>query len=519
MNKLKSFNYLFIGEDTELLNSIQTYFERQSIYPLHRQIRDKNGLIESIKNGDWEIILVNENLKSITLREIFDITTNNQTTARLVLILDNIDIDKLKYLIEKRFYTICVRSNIDDIYNTVLSELKELEKIKREKRLKSIENIIEKYEVIRRFAGNVSHKINDMLMVIINSSVFISENPSTQNELKNEIEQIIKVSKKGQGFAQNLLKIASSSVLNVGVYEINSLLQKITDNIKMTLGSNININLSKNNISREIKVDERLITEAFSYILTFLMERMNEKKEINIKTNSISFEKDDPFIRASRLREGEYFKIEISGEEVTLQSEDKNHIFEPFYFEKGISKGTGMDLTISFGIIWEHNGIIDIEETENKATSFVIYLPVYKRDSKETLIPRATEYFTQSKGAILIVEDDEEVKNVLLRIFSGIGFKVIDAIDGLAALVMLQKTKPEDLKAIITDVIMPKMSGVELAKEIRKKYKDVKIIFISGYPENREDILNFPNSIFIQKPISKDILLKKVKDFLFLNET
>ncbi len=514
MQQIKSFEYLFCGNDTGYLNDIQTYFEKKFIYPVFRQITDKDKLCQSLNEKLWDIIFIDDDNTGFDISEILRCITDCKTFTRTILLSERIGPEELVYLMKDGLNNYVKRKDLERLYNVVIDELNDARFVKEENRYRLLRENIKKFEMIKRFAGNVSHSVNNMLMVIINTAVFLSDEKGLSQRQREDIEHIIQTVRKGQDLIQNLLMVASASVMNSGIFEINSLVQTIVNNVKRLTGYNVEMNIERSGVSKEVKGDEHLLSEAFRHIVLFLKDR-TDGGVINIRTDVLSLDDGNNLRKAGGLKEGEYLMIEVSGSDKGISPELLEHIFEPYYSESGVWQGASLGLSVSFGIIWEHNGIIDVVSSKGSGTKFMIYLPVYKKDSKEILLPRASEYLPVPRGTVLIVEDDEDVKNVLLRIFGEEGFSVIDAIDGLGALVMLQRKKPSDLVALVTDVIMPKMNGLELAREIRKQYANLKVVFISGFSDESGEIMNFDNSVFIRKPVAREVLMKEVRNFIF----
>ncbi|MCX7958514.1 MAG: response regulator [Deltaproteobacteria bacterium] len=514
MESLRGFEYLFCGNDNIIAETIQTHLENRGIYPSFRQIKNSIELMNALKEKEWDIIFIDYSDETPFTENVMDYINGNCLLSRTILLSEDIEEEMIVNFMKKGINNFVRRDDPDAICRIVIQELSELNKVREGERLRIIRENSQKFDLIRRFAGNVSHSINNMMMVILNTTVFLSDEKGLSQQAKEDIEKIIRTGRKGQEFIRSLLMVAGGSVINPEILEINSFLSDLSENLRDMAGLGITISLEKASVSREIKGDRHLLNEAFRQIALFLKDRKGSSARIGIKGEITAFDEDDIFRKTSGLKSGEYVRVTVNGDGKGLRGDTKRHIFEPYYSESGEWRGSGLGLSVSFGIIWQHNGIIDVESSDDNGTRFYIYLPVFRKDSKEILLPRTSEYVPVSKGTVLLVEDDEEVKNILFRIFSEEGFSVIDAIDGLGALVMLQKRKPSDLVALVTDVIMPKMNGIELAREIRKKNEDVKVIFISGFPEGDTDIRTFENSIFIQKPVSKDVLMQKVRDFL-----
>lgn len=515
MESIKSFDFLYCGESGSVAEQIQKIFEKECIYPHFRQIRDEKEFDKAMQEKSWNLIFFDYEESKIPLEYI--VSERDKYDKFLPVLIYSVGLDSLKSaeVIRCGANNYLTKDDLQRLIKTTLDELRLAQSKKTNLRYQSIREHLKRYDLIKRITGNISHKINNMLMVVLNNAAFLLEDKGLLPHMQDDVHQLIQVARTGQDYVKKLLGVAGGAVLNSKIIELNSFLHRLAENLRPIAGMNIHINTGRSQSPCEIKVDDTLLTEAFKEIVKFSKSLMVDGGEINIQAEIVSFEEDDEFLKASGLKKGEYVKFTLSDSGKPLDEEQAQHLFEPYLFNTGDEKSGNLGLSISYGIIWEHNGIIDFESIEGKGNFYYIYIPIFKRDSKEIPLPRISQYAITSKGTILIVEDDENVKNILIRIFFEEGYNVLDALDGLGALVMLQRSKPPDLIALVTDVIMPKMGGLELARTLREKYKDLKVIFISGYPDNDGEILRFENSIFIQKPIAKEVLMQKVKSFLF----
>ncbi len=515
MSSPRGFEFLFLGNDSHFLETVIRTFEERRIYPLFRQITTEGILSDSLKENNWDVIIYDSESSDIPLEKVINLKKDTDCDLPLILISNEVDIESLTSLIKAGVSNFVRRVNLSRLYEVVKEELNELEDRKSKKRYEIVERRLANYEIIRRFAGNVSLSLNNLLMVILNTAIFISEDKGLAEHLKADVDQIITTVRKGKDFARGLLAVAGGVVLNKKVLDVNSFFYRLAENLRAVAGRNIDINMVRTALNCEINVDENLLFEAFRHIAICSRDLMKGEGTISIKGEIVDFEKDGEFVERYGVKDVKYLKIIFSNSAKGIEERVREHIFEPYFSGLNNRDLPSIGPAKSYGIVWEHNGIIDFDIDPQAGVVFYIYLPIYKRDSKEILMPVRSEYSLNPGGSILIVDDDETVKSVLVRIFREEGYNVIDAVDGMGAIVLVQRYKPENLIAVITDIIMPKMNGLELAKELRKISPKLKVVFMSGYPDNDEEIMNFENSIFIQKPIGRDVFLKVVRNFLF----
>jgi len=514
MNELKGFSSVFLTRDNQIVDEIQRFFEKKCIYPHFRQMDSIEGLGDILRSNEWDNIIYDNGMTNVDLLEVLKSRERERSSLPVIVLSSEMENDNIADLFKKGIDNFVSRSKYDRLLDAISQERELRERKDQSKKYKNLREFSNRYELVRRFAGGVSHSINNMLMVILNSAIFLKDDRGLLPHLKEDVEEILNAVQRGQSYIRNLLMLAGGHQLNMQIIDVNSFLYKLADSLRRGVGGNIDINVTRLQKSVEIKADENILLSAFSKIADNSKYFMPRGGEFHIKTELVDFDSQDEFVEAAGIKAGEYVKFTFSDTGVGIDEESKAHIFEPYYTTKGLGIAAGLGLSILYGIIWEHNGAVDVDSELNKGTNIYVYLPVFKRDSKEILMPKVSEYAPKKRGSVLVVDDDEDVKNILIRVFSEEGFNVSSAVNGLGAIVMLEKMKPKDLVALVTDVIMPNMNGVELAREVRQKYKDVKVIFISGYPDNDQEVLRFENSIFIQKPINRQDLMKRVKEFI-----
>lgn len=514
MNELRGFNALFVSSDEALISEVERYLEQRKVYPHFRQIRSENELREALTDRLWEIIFYEYVTTSVNINTFFDLLTGMSITIPTIVVGENIDGEIVADLIKKGFSDYVERGNYERLKMVILREIERYKLLKRTARYDILKRNVELSNIVSRFAGGIAYNVSNMLMVILNNALFIRDNPVLTINLRDDIDRIITSARKGEGFVKNLLSVACGHKLNLQILDVSSFVYKMADNIRGMMGVDIDVNVERFVGTAYIHVDENLIFQAFQNIALNAKEAMRGSGLFTIKSEIVDLGGYDPLIRYGGLRAGKYVKFTLSDTGDGISEDIAPHIFEPCYSTKGRGLYLGLGLSASYGILREHSGIVDFDTTPGEGSNFYIYIPLYEKYSKEILLPRQSGSLKKREGTVLLVEDDLDVRLIMSRIFTEEGFNTIEAVDGLGALVMLDKVRPRDLRAVVTDVIMPKMSGVELAKKIREKYESVKIIFISGYPDNDEEILRFANSIFIQKPFTGEMLMCKIREFL-----
>ncbi len=372
----------------------------------------------------------------------------------------------------------------------------------------------QKLESVGLLAGGVAHDFNNMIAAVQGFAELAADRIDSENPVKKEIHEIIKASKKARDLTQQLLAFARIQPLDIRKINLNDIIKDFTGMLSRTLRGDIKI---ENNLCKNpglIEGDPVQIEQIILNLTLNAQDAMPNGGRIIIETSRVQIEED--FVKQyENIQPGPYILLSISDSGTGIDRENINRIFDPFFTTKDSGKGTGLGLSTVYGIIKQHQGMINVYSEKDKGTIFKIYLPV-REGELENILP-VTEKIVHYKGdeTILAVDDNPEVRNLLETLLNKNGYKVLIAKNAAAA-VAAASSYDGVIHMLITDVILPDANGKELSSKIIKTRPDIKTIYISGYTANviahngkLDDGINF-----IQKPFSITDFARKVREVL-----
>jgi PAS domain S-box-containing protein len=381
----------------------------------------------------------------------------------------------------------------------------------------------QKMEAIGTLAGGIAHDFNNILTVINGYSEFALMKLNEDDSLYKDISSVLSASKKAENLTRQILAFSRKQIYQPEIISLNKV---ITDLEKMTrrlIGEDIKINIQTGNNLPHIKADPSQIEQILINLIINARDAINQKTEkageklITIETGSKYL--GDEFVETHlESKSGTYVYFYVSDNGAGMTESIKQNIFEPFFTTKETGKGTGLGLATVYGIVKQNNGDIIVYSEPNKGTTFQIFWPV----TEEHIITPATKSIQNEElygnEVILLVEDDEELKNLASKTLQKFGYKIFSASNGLEALQLIKKKKLE-FDLLITDLIMPDMNGQELSQHIQNLYPGSLILFTSGYTDNH--IVNSgeleKDIEFLQKPFTVISLLNTVRSLLNKN--
>lgn len=372
----------------------------------------------------------------------------------------------------------------------------------------------QKMEAVGRLAGGVAHDFNNMLSVILGFSDLALKKLDPADTLHRYLVEIRKAGQRAASLTQRLLTFSRAKMMQPRVIDLNAVVADMEKMLRRLIGEDIELVTSLAPQLRRVRADPAQIEQALVNLSINARDAMPRGGRMAIETSNMTLSEEDAR-RSLNLRSGDFVSLSVTDTGVGLTNDVKAHLFEPFFTTKGPGKGTGLGLSIVYGIAKQSGGDVRVESEPDKGATFRILLPSVEPRSEESRFPPAQSQSLSGHETILLVEDEEAVRQLVLEICEKAGYKVLESPDGPHAIDLCAKhAGPIDL--VVTDMVMPQMSGQELATRLREKCPNLKVLFISGYTDSevfdsKEDLGKAP---FLQKPFSPDAFMVKVREVL-----
>jgi two-component system cell cycle sensor histidine kinase/response regulator CckA len=372
----------------------------------------------------------------------------------------------------------------------------------------------QKMEAIGRLAGGIAHDFNNWLTVIQGYSELLLTNLDPGDPIYQNIKQIHKAGERAESLTRQLLAFSRRQVMQTRVLDLNQLIKDMEKMLKRLLSENIEFITVLDSNLQNVKTDPAQIEHVIMNIVVNARDAMPDGGRITIRSEFITdaskvlahynVQEDKPFI-----------KLSISDTGLGMSKETQAHIFEPFFTTKDKGEGTGLGLATVYGIIKQSEGFVTVDSAVNQGSTFNIFLPAVPGSTIEDIKKVDDDTLLRGTETVLVVEDEEEVRRLVCDSLAYYGYRVLEAANGGSALLTCEQfTTPIDL--MLTDIIMPQMSGQKLAERLNSLHSEMKVLYMSGYSDVstlKKGILN-PETNFIQKPFSPKTLIKRVRQIL-----
>jgi two-component system, cell cycle sensor histidine kinase and response regulator CckA len=374
---------------------------------------------------------------------------------------------------------------------------------------------VQQLETTGRLAGGVAHEINNLMTIILGYSAFLLANMA-DGQARADLEQIHRAGARAAEIARQLLAYGRRQLTQPTVVEVNYVIRDMHRTLVQLLGPELSVELDLSLEPCRVYIDRTQLEQTVVNLALNARDAMRAGGRLTIRSRVAHL---DPAIAAAHpdveVQDVPYVEVSLTDTGHGMDAETLAHIFEPFYTTKAIGRGTGLGLAMAYGTIKQAGGYIGATSEPGVGSTFTIHLPLSAAPTTRESLPTAIPEFRPSGQTVLIVEDEPAVREVVRRTLAPLGFRVLEAADGAEALRILARPGRR-VGLLITDVVMPGLSGPQLAAQVRASYPEVGILLTSGFtdtPTLRKHRLP-PGEPLLQKPFAPHQLVAWVEKLL-----
>ena len=375
-----------------------------------------------------------------------------------------------------------------------------------------------KMEAVGRLAGGVAHDFNNLLTIIRGNGDILADREGADNLQKRCVDQIRNAADRAVSMTRQLLAFSRMQVLQPRVLDLNTIISEMGKMLPRLIGEHIEYSYAPESNLAPVLADPGQMEQVILNLAVNARDAMPDGGKLTVRTRNVVMNEYEAGKRPP-MTPGSYVLLSVGDTGHGIDEVTKTHIFEPFFTTKAVGKGTGLGLATVYGVVKQTGGFIWVESALGKGATFEIYLPQSAKTVRESDIEAASGTLPGGSETILVVEDEEGVRQLASTFLSEKGYLVLQASNGAEALeVAARHAGPIHL--VLTDMVMPRMSGREMAEQLTETRREAKFLFMTGYAEylgNRGSeqrpgrLAEIP---IMQKPFSKKSLLEKVREIL-----
>ena len=373
----------------------------------------------------------------------------------------------------------------------------------------------QKMEAIGTLAGGIAHDFNNLLTTIIGNAEIALMDVIKDESLRKQIEEIKKAGQRSASLTRQLLAFSRKQVIKPEVLNINAVINDTEKMLKRMIGEDIEFQTSLEPELWKVHMDSGQIDQMIMNMVVNSRDAMPQGGKLIVETTNVDLDKNYLSEHGIEGTPGHYVMLAISDTGSGINKETQEHIFEPFFTTKEVGKGTGLGLSTVYGIAKQNNGFIWVYSEPGHGTTFKIYLPKVKEGTESEEKERTPVSDLNGSETVLVVEDDDRLRNLTRKILERYGYSVLEAENGEDAL-RVSEAHDGPIDLMLTDVVMPKMGGKQVAERLQPLYSQIKVIYMSGYTDNaivHHGVLA-PGLNFLEKPFTPEGLARKVREVL-----
>jgi PAS domain S-box-containing protein len=372
----------------------------------------------------------------------------------------------------------------------------------------------QKLEAVARLAGGVAHDFNNLLTAMLGAADALAEALPSQSPLRADVDDIQAAGRKAALLTRQLLAFGRKQASRPQPVDVGEIVAAMERMLHRLIGEHIELTTVRAPALGAVRADPGQIEQVIVNLVVNARDAMPQGGRISIETDNVEVGEEEA--RRVEMAPGPQVLLSVTDTGTGMTPETRAHLFEPFFTTKGIGRGTGLGLSTVHGIVKQLGGCIEVSTGIGKGTQFRICLPRLEGPVPALGAEAGAAAAARGSETLLVVEDEPLVRSMVIRVLRGAGYTVLDAGDGAEALQLLAATPGRHIDLLVTDVVMPRMGGPELAARLRVERPEVKVLFVSGYTEQAFELQSQvgPRTALLSKPFAGPALAESVRELL-----
>jgi signal transduction histidine kinase len=513
--------HVLVIEDSEDDTLLLMHTLRQSGYePLFERVETYESMKRALESQKWDVVIADYLMPQFSAPAALELFKEKNLDIPFIIVSGAIGEEAAVSAMKAGAHDYIMKSNRARFAPAIARELREAQVRQKRKQAEEEKKKIEaqllqaqRMEAIGRLTGGVAHDFNNILTVIRGYADMAIKQAKPGTQLSADLKEIEVASERAMNLTRQLLLFSRRQPMKFAPIDLNKTIENLLGMLHRIIGEDIEVRYDLASESLFICADQNSIEQMMMNLAVNARDAMHEGGIISIKTEKVTIgEKSCHDV--SDARPGRFVKFSVTDTGTGMDPEILKHIFEPFFSTKNFGKGSGLGLSVVYGIIQQHKGWIQVHSEVGQGSTFEVYLPAVDELSEGTEEKKVTPNIYQGKGErILIIEDEDSVRHFAQRALSMNGYTVFTASDEKEAVEVFEKEKGA-FRLIFSDVVLPTTNGIKLTDKFLSINPNLRILLTSGYTDQKSQWKKIKKNgyPFLQKPYTLNVLLKAVGD-------
>ncbi len=498
------------SEDTELL--VRTL--RKARYDVRHVRVDSRDTLQKALEQPWDIVISDHSMPGFSGIAALQVVRDRFPDIPFIFVSGTMGEDVAVDAMRVGAQDYIMKSNLARLVPAIERELKESKNRAEQKRTELRVRQLEKFEAIGKLAGGIAHDFNNVIGAIMGWAELGRDEVPEGSRAKKYFQQIRAQSERAAGLTRQLLAYARRQMLEPRILNLNQLIGEATPLLQKVIGEQIEMKFVLASDLQTVRADQSQLEQVLMNLCFNARDAMPDGGQLLIETKNLQL--DDAYTeRHHYARVGDYVSLSVSDTGVGIPGEMLGHIFEPFFTTKDVGRGTGLGLATAYGIVKQHEGLIEVYSEVGQGSVFHVYLPACKALPAQQIDKGEEAPARGGTETILIAEDHAGNLEMMNEILCKLGYRVILASDGEEA-VNKFRGHHREIALVLMDVMMPRIAGAEAYERIREMRADIPVIFTSGYSEESARLASLVSAgvPLLRKPFAPKMLAQKVREVL-----
>ena len=491
-------------------------------YHVHAQrVETRHDLSRTLADGEWDLVISDHDLPEFSAPEALSLVQSDPRHLPFIIVSGSMGEDHAVAAMKAGASDYLVKGHLSRLVPAVRRELADAEQRRQraqaEEALHRAESQLrqaQKMEAIGRLAGGIAHDFNNLLTAILGYSELLLEEMPRDAPDRADVDEIKKAGDRAAALTRQLLAFSRQQVLEPRVADFNEIVTNVGKLLRRVIGEDIELAIELDAAIGHVKVDAGQMEQVLMNLAVNARDAMPRGGQLRIRTCPHVLP-EPCHVRGVAIEAGRYLLVTVKDTGTGMGPEVARQVFEPFFTTKVAGQGTGLGLSTVYGIVKQSGGYILLDSEPGRGTAFEIYLPNVDEPLDTIRADTGPPRRADGSETVLLVDDDTGIRELMRRTLKDGGYQVLTAPDGLEALAVA-RAHAGSIHILITDVVMPRMGGIELAAQITAIRGDMTVLYISGYTDRREwmGAASQVRCAYLQKPFTPSVLMRKVRELL-----